>query len=102
MSKQGVSRNGDGSGIADLENPENVADAVASVLGGGGASLSVEVIQQRATKVAEGLHQLKDEQEALEARLKDLRTSIGRTEGALIMLNTLMQELNPQPERGAR
>jgi hypothetical protein len=100
MSKQGVSRNGDGAGIAEMDDPGNVAEAVSSVMGASGATLSVDAIQQRATKVAEGLHQLKDEAEAIEARLKDLRVSIGRTEGALIMLNTLQQELSPERERG--
>lgn len=95
------STNGKEKGEKSTVSEDVIIDpAVEAAVSGGDAmrTLSVETLQDRASKVADGLHQLKDEAEALEERLKQLRVSIGRTEGALIMLNTLLQELSPRPQ----
>ena len=60
------------------------------------ASMPLDSIKERREKMIQGLNSVKAERDAIEQRLKDLETSVSRTEGAVIALNNLIAELDPE------
>ena len=63
-------------------------------------SLELKVLLEKREKMVQGLNAVKADCEALAEQLTQQRESEKRTEGALIMLSSLIQELDPQALSG--
>src|SRR5262245_10288072 len=60
-------------------------------------SLNIAELRDRAEKMTNGLNSLRAQRGPLAKQLEDVDQGIHRTEGALVMLQTLIQELDPNP-----
>jgi hypothetical protein len=59
-------------------------------------TIALQNLMEKREKMMQGLNSVKAQREAIQERLKELETSVSRTEGALYTLETLIQELDPQ------
>jgi len=65
-------------------------------------SIGLSKLMERRDKMAQGLNSISAELEAAEQRVEDLKTSKARTQGALIILNQLCEELDPTALQAAQ
>lgn len=61
-----------------------------------GPSVGVKALTERRAKMVQGLNNAKSQREALSDRLKEVEVTISRTEGAIITLEGLIQEIDPE------
>lgn len=59
------------------------------------ASLALSALVEKREKMLQGLNSVKSQREAVAQRLKELETSVSRTEGALFTLEQLIVEIDP-------
>ena len=62
--------------------------------------LTVDDLRQRLEKITGGLNTLRSQRETLTQQLEDTNLSIGRTEGAILMLQSLLQEASAEGQGG--
>jgi SMC interacting uncharacterized protein involved in chromosome segregation len=61
----------------------------------GSDALSLSKLMDKREKMLQGLNSIKSDKDSLKEQVAELEERIKRTEGALIMLTSLIQELDP-------
>jgi hypothetical protein len=86
-----VQAHGNGAGAAG-GNGQGAQEVLLPPVNGG---FELAALQQRREKLVNGLNSLRVQHENLMAQAMELESNIRRTEGALVMLNALIEELSP-------
>ena len=75
-----------------MRKASNVEKSMNGVLPTGKA-LDVEAMQERLKQMGSGLNQLRSDREQLSKQLEDVNEAILRTEGAYVMLQSMVKEI---------